>query len=73
NLPTVLRTIAEWNPVSSVVQASRELFGNINPAAGVPDAWSLQNPVLYTLLWAGVIVAIFVPLAVGQYKRTTSR
>ncbi len=38
-----------------------------------PDAWSLQNPVLYTLLWAGVIVAIFVPLAVGQYKRTTSR
>ena len=73
NLPSLLRTIAEWNPVSSVVQATRELFGNVNPAAPPPDVWSLQNPVLYTLIWAAVIVAIFVPLAVSQYKRTTSR
>ena len=73
NLPGALRAIAEWNPVSSVVQASRELFGNINPTAATPDVWPLQNPVLYTLIWASLIVAIFVPLAVGQYKRSTSR
>ncbi|CAN5660314.1 ABC transporter permease [soil metagenome] len=73
NLPGVLRTIAEWNPVSSVVQASRELFGNINPTTATPEAWSLQNPVLYTLIWACLIVAVFVPLAVRQYTRTTSR
>ena len=73
NLPTVLRTVAEWNPVSSVVQASRELFGNTNPASVAADAWSLRNPVLYTLIWVGVIVTIFVPLAVGQYKRAASR
>ena len=35
---------AEWNPVSSVVQAARELFGNSPVAA--PDVWSLQHPVL---------------------------
>ncbi len=30
-MPPVLRTFAEWNPVSAVTQAVRELFGNTNP------------------------------------------
>jgi len=29
--PPVLRTIANWNPVSAVTQAARELFGNTSP------------------------------------------
>jgi ABC transporter DrrB family efflux protein len=73
NLPSVLRTIAEWNPVSAVTQAARELFGNTNPAVPPPDVWSLQNPVLYTLLWVVAILVVFVPLAVRQYKRAASR
>ena len=73
NLPTVLRVFAEWNPVSAVTQASRELFGNIPPGLPIPDAWSLQNPVLYTLIWVAVILAIFVPLSTRQYKRSASR
>ena len=50
-LPTPLRVLAEWNPVSAITQAAREQFGNIHP--GTPDrtAWSLQNPVTYTLIW----------------------
>ena len=31
NLPDGLRTIAEWNPVSSVALAAREAFGNTHP------------------------------------------
>jgi len=73
NLPTVLRVFAEWNPVSAVTQAARELFGNTNPAAPPADVWSLQNPVLYTLLWVAIILAIFVPLSVHQYKRAANR
>jgi ABC-2 type transport system permease protein len=73
NLPTVLRTIAEWNPVSSVTQAARELFGNINPDAPPPDVWSLQHPVLYTLIWIVIILAVAIPITVRKYKRTTSR
>jgi ABC-2 type transport system permease protein len=73
NLPGVLRTVAEWNPISSVTQAARELFGNTNPAVPPPDVWSLQNPVLYTLLWVAIILMVFVPLAVRQYKRAASR
>jgi ABC-2 type transport system permease protein len=73
NLPTVLKTIAEWNPVSSLAQAAREAFGNAVPAVTRSDAWSLNHPVLYTLLWVCIIVAIFVPLSVRQYLRAASR
>ena len=72
-LPGPLRVIAEWNPVSSVTQAARELFGNTSPGVPVPDAWSLQHPVLYTLVWVVIILAVFVPLATRQYARAASR
>ena len=68
NLPPVLRTFALWNPVSAVTQATRELFGNIPPGTPDPVAWPLQNPVLYTLIWAAVIIAVFAPLAVHRYR-----
>jgi ABC-2 type transport system permease protein len=73
NLPTVLRTIAEWNPISALTQAVRELFGNTNPAAPPPDVWPLQNPELYTLIWVAIILVAFVPLANRQYRKATSR
>ena len=74
-LPGPLRVFAEWNPVSAVTQAARELFGNAdpNPAAQVSTAWSLQHPQLYTLIWAVVVVAVFAPLASWQYRRAASR
>ncbi|MGY1601044.1 ABC transporter permease [Geodermatophilus sp. SYSU D00815] len=72
SLPSVLRTFAEWNPVSTLVQAARELFGN---TLGPPpsDAWSMQNAALYTLIWVVLILAVFVPLSVRAYRRAASR
>jgi ABC transporter DrrB family efflux protein len=72
-LPGPLRAFAEWNPVSAVTQAARELFGNIPAGTPEPTAWALQNPVLYTVIWAVLIVAIFAPLSVRQYKRAARR
>jgi ABC transporter DrrB family efflux protein len=69
NLPTPLRIFAEWNPVSTVTQAARELFGNIPPGTPEPTAWPLQNAGLYTLLWVVIIISVFGPLAVRRYKR----
>ena len=69
----VLATFVAWNPVSTVTQACRELFGNIAPGAPVPDAWSMQNPVVYSLIWIVAIVAIFAPVSVRQYRRATSK
>ena len=73
SLPTPLRIFAEWNPVSAVTQAARELFGNTNPLAPASEAWSMQNPILYTLIWVVVILAIFVPFAVALYKRAARK
>jgi ABC-2 type transport system permease protein len=72
-LPGPLRVVAEWNPASAVTQAARELFGNTSPAMAVSDAWPLQHPVLATLLWAVVILAVFVPLGTWRYQKAVSR
>jgi ABC-2 type transport system permease protein len=68
-----LKTFAQWNPVSSVTQATRELFGNVPPDAPSPSGWGLQHPVAYTLLWVLGILAVFVPLATRQYGRAARR
>jgi ABC-2 type transport system permease protein len=72
-LPPVLQTFAEWNPVSAVTQATRDIFGNTNPAAPPPDVWPLQNPELYTLIWVAILLAVFVPLSIRQYRKAASR
>jgi ABC-2 type transport system permease protein len=71
-LPGPLRTFAQWNPVSSVAQAVREAFGNTGNLPP-PDVWPLQNPVVYTIIWVGIILAIFIPLSVRQYKKAATR
>jgi ABC-2 type transport system permease protein len=73
NLPAPLRVFAEWNPVSAVTQAARELFGNIPPGTPEPSAWPLQNAVLYTLAWVLITIAVFAPLAVRRYRRASAR
>ena len=73
SFPAGLRQVVEWNPVSALTQACRELFGNVNPDVVVQGPWSLQHPVLYTVICSVVIVAIFAPLAVRQYERASSR
>ncbi len=72
-LPTPLRVFAEWNPVSALTQASRELFGNTAPLTAESTAWSMRHPVATTLVWVVIILAVFVPLALRQYRRTVSR
>ena len=73
NFPSVLRTIADWNPVSTLTQAIRELFGNTSAGLPPSDAWPMQHPVVYTLLWIAGILAVFIPLASWQYKRASSK
>jgi ABC-2 type transport system permease protein len=72
-LPEPLQTFALWNPVSTVTQAARELFGNVAPGVPVPDAWSMRHPVTYTLIWVAVILAVFIPLSTRRYQRAAKR
>jgi ABC transporter DrrB family efflux protein len=73
NLPGPLKAFAEWNPISAVTQAARELFGNTSPKFPPPNVWPLQHPVTASLIWIVIILAIFVPLAIRQYRRAVSR
>jgi ABC-2 type transport system permease protein len=69
-LPGVLKTIAEWNPTSSLANALRHLFENPGGVPPTTGPWPLQHPVAYTLLWAVGIVVVCAPLAVMQYQRS---
>ncbi|GAB2886060.1 ABC transporter permease [Streptomyces deserti] len=64
-LPGWLRTVAEWNPISAVSTAVRDLFGN----APVPDgaAWPVAHPVAGSLVWCAVLIGVFLPLSVHRY------
>ena len=68
NMPAALRTVAEWNPISSLVQAMRELWGNIPPAPA-EAAFPLQHPIVMTVFWCVVMTAVFAPLALRAFQR----
>jgi len=70
-LPDGLRQVAEWNPVSALAAATRTLFGN--PTAIPADvAWPLAHPVLASVAWCAVLLAIAVPLTVRRYRARTT-
>lgn len=70
SLPDGLRQVAEWNPVSCMAAAVRELFGN--PTA-IPDsaAWPLQHPLIAAPAWCVLLLAVAVPMTVRAFRRRT--
>ncbi|MBE1532642.1 ABC transporter permease [Actinomadura algeriensis] len=68
-MPAWLRFLADWNPVSALTAANRELFGN--PGAPSGDvAWPLAHPVAAVLLWSAALLVVFVPLSVRAHNRS---
>lgn len=65
-LPSVLQPIAEWNPVSTLTQATRELFGNPSPTP--PGSFPGEHPILVSVAWIVVLLVLFAPLAVRRYR-----
>jgi len=71
-LPLVLREIADWNPVSVLASACRQLLGNPDPAAAIHE-WPMQHPELASALWSLTLLCTVAPLAVWLYVRRTRR
>jgi ABC transporter DrrB family efflux protein len=70
-LPGVLRTFAEYNPVSTFSAAARVLFGNpVAPVHAPP--WPLVHPVLASLAWCAVLLALVVPATLVAFRRRTA-
>ncbi len=68
NMPSWLRVVAEWNPVSALTQSCRQLWGNGLPAPA-DAAWPLQHAVPVSIGWSLALTAIFAPLALVAYRR----
>ncbi|GAA4392872.1 ABC transporter permease [Ornithinibacter aureus] len=71
-MPGWLRFLAEWNPISALVQAMRELWGNDGLPLAADAAWPMQNPVLATVIWSVGLSAILAPLAIRAFNRRTT-
>lgn len=71
-LPGWLQPVAEWSPFSAVVAGAREFFGNsepVSPGSPLP----VHHPVLVSLGWSAVTLAVCIPLAAHVFGRATSR
>ncbi|MFW0788961.1 ABC transporter permease [Gordonia sp. CPCC 205333] len=74
SLPGPLRAIAEWNPVTAVATACRDLFGNAAP----PDfpaasGWPAEHALVYAVIWCVSILVICVPVSLILYRRSAQR
>ena len=65
-LPSWLQPVAEWNPTSTLTAALRQLWGNPNPSTS--GSLATTQPILVTIVWVLVIIAIFGPLGVRRYR-----
>jgi ABC-type polysaccharide/polyol phosphate export permease len=66
-MPGWLGTIAEWNPLSATITATRELFGN----PGVPEdgSWVVEHALPMAVVWPVALTAVFAPLSVWRFRR----
>jgi hypothetical protein len=72
-MPSWLQPIANWNPISAVVLALRDLWGNAPEGLARGTGFPADHPIPLSLIWCGLILAVFVPLAISRYRRSASR
>ena len=68
-MPRPLQYFAEWNPVSTMVAACRELFGLENQFGATAGSFPSENPLITSLIYMFLIMAVFVPLSVRKYRK----
>ena len=71
-MPRALQYFAEWNPVSTMVAACRELFGLENKFGATAGSFPSENPLITSIFYMFLIMAIFIPLSVRKYKRASN-
>jgi ABC-2 type transport system permease protein len=67
-MPSWLQHVATWNPVTSTVAASRELFGNSNVFA-THGSLPVDHPIIVSVFWSLLVLAVFIPLSVRKYAK----
>ena len=68
-MPRALQYFAEWNPVSTMVAACRELFGLENEFGATAGSFPSEYPLITSFIYMIIIMVIFIPISVRKYKR----
>jgi ABC-2 type transport system permease protein len=71
-MPRPLQYVAEWNPVSTMVAACRQLFGLENQFGATAGSFPSENPLTMSFIYMGLIMVVFVPLSVKKYKNASN-
>jgi ABC-type polysaccharide/polyol phosphate export permease len=66
-LPAWLGVVTEWNPLSSTISATRDLFGN--PGATDGTSWIAEHALMMAVVWPLATTAVTLPLAVRAFHR----
>ena len=72
-MPKPLQYIAEWNPVSTMVAACRQLFGLENQFGATAGSFPSENPLMMSIVYMILIMAVFIPLSVRKYNNSSKR
>jgi ABC-2 type transport system permease protein len=71
-MPRPLQYVAEWNPVSTMVAACRQLFGLENEFGATAGSFPSENPLTMSLIYMAIIMIIFVPMSVKKYQNVSN-
>ncbi len=71
-MPRALQYFAEWNPVSTIVAGCRSLFGLETEFGATAGSFPSENPLLTSLIYMVVLMAIFIPLSARKYARAAN-
>jgi ABC-2 type transport system permease protein len=71
-MPRPLQYVAEWNPVSTMVAACRQLFGLENQFGATAGSFPSENPLTTSFIYMGLIMIVFVPMSVKKYKNASN-
>jgi ABC-type multidrug transport system permease subunit len=65
-MQTVPRVIGEWDPLSALVAALRQ----VSQGTTAHGSWQLEHPIVAMVGWCVAITAVCVPLALRRFRRS---
>ncbi len=72
-MPKPLQYFAEWNPVSTMVAAIRQLFGFHNKFGVTAHSFPSSHPIPMSFIYMVLLMVVFMPLSVRKYKNASKK
>jgi ABC-type multidrug transport system permease subunit len=70
-MASFLQPIAEWNPVTFWCELARLWSIGEVALADPGTSWTAEQVVIGSIAWIAILLAIFIPIAIRQYRKLT--